>query len=38
MIADRVASARDEIHDAPINEPVQAALVNMAAICKVRAA
>jgi geranylgeranyl diphosphate synthase, type I len=38
MIADRVASARDEIHDTLINEPVRAALVNMAAICTVRAA
>jgi len=38
MIADRVATARGEIHDARIDESVRVALADMAAVCTVRAA
>jgi geranylgeranyl diphosphate synthase type I len=37
MITDRVASARNELSDMPIDESVQSALANMAAVCTERA-
>jgi geranylgeranyl diphosphate synthase, type I len=38
MIAERVAAAREQIHDTRINETVRAALASMAAVCTVRTA
>lgn len=38
MIADRVATAREQLHDTRIDESVRVALANMAAVCTVRAA
>jgi geranylgeranyl diphosphate synthase type I len=37
MITDRVASARNELSDMPIDESVRSALANMAAVCTERA-
>ena len=37
MISDRVASARDQVSDMAIDEPVRAALAEMAAACTDRA-
>jgi geranylgeranyl diphosphate synthase type I len=36
MIADRVASAREQIHDTWIDESVRAVLANMASVCTMR--
>ena len=38
MISDRVASAREHLGDISIDEPVRAALAEMAAACADRAA
>jgi geranylgeranyl diphosphate synthase, type I len=36
-ISDRVASARDELDELRLDEPVRTALANMAAVCTERA-
>lgn len=36
MIAERVAAAREQIHDTPIDEPARAALAGMAGVCTTR--
>jgi len=38
MIAERVAAAREHIHDTPIDEAVRAALANMSGVCTMRSA